>query len=460
MERLRSLLVRLAAPLLMLATYASGARAAMVGGVATARARFAAAPSLRAAVVCGRRRRFSAEKKEAQRVPRVMRLYQDGEIPEVARCYPERYDELLGEKVAAFETLLANSTQACTEELPSTEVFTSEPLNFRMRATFNVWRTDEGADFVMYNQGDSRTPHQVLNYPMGSLRMNELMPVVREQICKVDELRERINDVSFLTTTTGEALVAITYNRPIENEVWGAAAADLAAAMGSGVRVIGRSRKVKIVVGDDTVKETLHVTNRGACTYKQAEGAFTQPNAKVCEKMLSWAYKVTAGGDKNNDLCELYCGNGCFTVALAPNFRKVIATELSKASVALAEENLAINNVRNVRVARLSAEEFVEAYSGTRRFHRLKEAKIELGANSGLKMKTLFVDPPRAGLDEVCRNLASTFDRVVYVSCNPVTLGRDLAELTSSHAVTHVACFDQFPYTPHLECGVVLQRRA
>ena len=65
----------------------------------------------------------------------------------------------------------------------------------------------------------------------------------------------------------------------------------------------------------------------------------------------------------------------------------------------------------------------------------------------------------RAGLDATCRELAATFDHVVYVSCNPETLARDLAELSATHEVTRLAAFDQFPYTPHLESGVVLVRR-
>ena len=199
---------------------------------------------------------------------------------------------------------------------------------------------------------------------------------------------------------------------------------------------------------------------RGACTYAQLEGAFTQPNAKVCEAMLTWAHGATAAlgaaGDGGHDLCELYCGNGCFTIALAPTFRRVLATELSKASVDLAERNLATNGVDNVAVGRLSAEEFVEAHTGGRRFHRLDSKGIDVATYD---MRTLFVDPPRAGLDATCRELAATFDHVVYVSCNPETLARDLAELSATHEVTRLAAFDQFPYTPHLESGVVLVRR-
>ena len=74
-------------------------------------------------------------------------------------------------------------------------------------------------------------------------------------------------------------------------------------------------------------------------------------------------------------------------------------------------------------------------------------------------MSRPFVAPPRAGLDATCRHLAAAFPRIVYISCNPATLARDVAELSATHAVTRLAAFDQFPYTDHLECGVVLERR-
>lgn len=271
----------------------------------------------------------------------------------MARVYPERYDELLGAKVSLFETQLAEAA-AQSAPLPPTQVFRSEPLNFRMRATFTMWREGDGVHYVMFNKPASDEearknatggakrgpPHEVLEYPMGSRRMNDLMPILRRELESVDELSRKINDVRFLTTTTGEALVSLTYNRPIDEETWGGAARGLRDALGGGVHLVGRSRKVKLVVGSESVSETLHVPGRGECHYTQMEGAFTQPNAKVCEQMLGWAHGATKGSE-GGDLCELYCGNGCFTVALAPNFRNVVATELSVASVKLAKANLA-----------------------------------------------------------------------------------------------------------------------
>jgi len=395
-------------------------------------------------------------------------------VPEIARCHPELYEELLAAKVTAMEELVTAAVVGGTPDgtdlpaLPEIEVFESERTHFRMRAGFATWRDGDDFHYVMFNRDDTRNPREVRSYPMGSLQLNALMKPLHDGLAASDTLRGRINDVRFLTTKAGDCLVSITYNKPIGGGEWEEAACDLSSKLG-GLKIVGRSRKVKVVVGGETVQEVLDVPGRGPCRYTQTEGAFTQPNAKVCEAMLGWAYDATLGlGD--TDLCELYCGNGCFTVALAPNFRTVVATELSKASVALAQANIAANDVPNVHVARLSAEDFADAYAGRQRFARLEEAGIVLGARpsaggegaaaeDGMRMETIFVDPPRAGLDPVCRTLAAKFERVVYVSCNPETLARDLEELAASHSVVRLAAFDQFPYTPHLECGVVLQRR-
>ena len=88
----------------------------------------------------------------------------------------------------------------------------------------------------------------------------------------------------------------------------------------------------------------------------------------------------------------------------------------------LAEENVAANGVTNVQVARLSAEEFVEAHAQRRHFRRLETAGIDLGDAGGYRLETLFVDPPRAGLDAASRGLAGSFERVGYIPCNPETL--------------------------------------
>ncbi|WP_438886698.1 hypothetical protein, partial [Bacillus cereus group sp. Bce002] len=107
---------------------------------------------------------------------------------------------------------------------------------------------------------------------------------------------------------------------------------------GFNLNVIGRARKMKIVLDRDYVVEKLHVNDK-AYLYQQVENSFTQPNGKVAEKMLEWAVDCTQ--ESQGDLLELYCGNGNFSLALAQNFDRVLATELAKPSVESAQYNIA-----------------------------------------------------------------------------------------------------------------------
>lgn len=230
--------------------------------------------------------------------------------------------------------------------------------------------------------------------------------------------------------------------------------------------------RAQVVLGNDYVMEELEVDGR-SLTYKQLEGGFTQPNAGISVKMLEWARCAavrdadpsTAGGGgggggcntaaedvrRDDDFLELYCGNGNFTIAMAPMFRKCLATEVSKVSVAAARENIAANGADNITVARLSSEELTLAMDQGKYFSRLDGVDLD-----AFDLKTVLVDPPRAGMGLEVSTFVSRFPRIVYISCNPATLAEDVRTLEATHRVARFAAFDQFPYTPHLECGALL----
>ncbi len=126
--------------------------------------------------------------------------------------------------------------------------------------------------------------------------------------------------------------------------------------------------------------------------YRQVENSFTQPNAAMNIQMLEWALDVTKGA--TGDLLELYCGNGNFSLALARNFDRVLATEIAKPSVAAAQYNIAANHIDNVQIIRMAAEEFTQAMNGVRQFNRLQGIDLH-----SYQCETIFVDPPRSGLD-------------------------------------------------------------
>jgi len=137
------------------------------------------------------------------------------------------------------------------------------------------------------------------------------------------------------------------------------------------------------------------------------------------------------------------------------NFLVTAFTLLVGSSVYAAQWNIEQNQIDNIQVARLSAEEFTQAYQGEREFRRLQEANIDIRSYD---FDTVFVDPPRAGIDDETLKLLQGFERIIYISCNPDTLYENLKTLTKTHRVTKFALFDQFPYTHHVESGVLLEK--
>ena len=356
---------------------------------------------------------------------------------------PLAYQEQLDAKVDRFETLMADSGV----EIPELTIHSSAPFGFRMRAEFRIWHEQGQAHFAMNKPGEKR-PYIINNFPIGAVLINRLMPDILSAVNANEMLSRKLFSMEFLTTTTHQALVTLIYHKPLD-EQWQQQARLLAEQLN--IKIIGRSRKQKLVLTDDYVIEELSVNGK-LYQYQQVEASFTQPNAEVNQKMLTWASDCLK--DSNHDLVELYCGNGNFTAVLAQHFDKVLATEISKVSVNSANYNFDLNKADNVTIARLSSEEFTQALNRERAFRRLADVDLD-----SYNFSTIFVDPPRAGLDAGTEKLVTKMDSILYISCNPETLAMNLQQITKTHQVVAAAVFDQFPWTQHIESGVLLKRR-
>lgn len=355
---------------------------------------------------------------------------------------PSRYPDQLAAKVAGFKTAFAPLG------LPEPAVFASAPLNYRLRAEFRIWHQGDDLAYAMFDPANPKRPILMADFPVACSTISTAMPRLRAFLLANPSLRQRLYAVEFLATLSGELLLTLIYHRRLD-AAWEAAARELAGQLGAGI--IGRSRGQKVVLDRDWVLESFAFQGR-ELRYQQLEGSFSQPNGGVNRQMLGWAAAQAAA--LGGDLLELYCGNGNFTVALAPLFRRVLATEVSKSSVQAARYNLAANGIANTALARLSSDEISAALAGRESFARLRD--IDLAA---YEFSTLFVDPPRSGLDAATVDLARSFANILYISCNPQTLYGNAAALQASHRIAAAAAFDQFPYTHHLECGLLLQRR-
>ena len=357
---------------------------------------------------------------------------------------PERYQQLLDEKVAT----VLSSFKAL--DAPEPQIFPSPTHSFRMRAEFRAWHDGKDLNFVMFERERPREPIRIRAFPFGSEGIRAVLEPLRSLLQGNAILRTKLFQVEFLTTLSGECLVTLIYHRKLDEE-WRREASQVEKSLN--IKLIGRSRGQKLVVSEDWVTETLQVGGI-RYTYKQPEQAFIQPNAAVNQDMLRWA--CTHAQDTDTDLLELYCGIGNFTIPLSKHYRRVLATEVSKVATRAAQENLVLNGIANVAFARLAAEEVTEALNGVREFRRLKTLEPPLSEHD---IGTVFVDPPRAGLDLGTIALCQRFNQILYISCNPLTLIDNLKVLSETHRIESLAFFDQFPYTHHLECGVSLVRR-
>jgi tRNA (uracil-5-)-methyltransferase len=359
----------------------------------------------------------------------------------------EQYDAQLAEKVSRLQAMMV------TFAAPDVEVFRSPVSHYRMRAEFRIWHDGDDLYHIIFDQ-ETKQRIRVDQFPAASELINQLMPKLIDAIRDNKALRFKLFQIDYLSTMSNQIVISLLYHRKLEADWTEAATAlrDALRAEGIEVQLIGRATKTKICLDRDYVDERLPVAGK-EMIYRQVENSFTQPNAAMNIQMLEWALDVTQGS--RGDLLELYCGNGNFSLALARNFHRVLATEIAKPSVASAQYNIAANQIDNVQIIRMAAEEFTQAMNGVRSFNRLEGIDLK-----SYQCETIFVDPPRSGLDEETVKMVQAYPRILYISCNPQTLCDNLATLGETHEVSRLALFDQFPYTHHMECGVWLTRKA
>lgn len=358
----------------------------------------------------------------------------------------EQYEAQLAEKVIRLQSMMA----PFTARVP--EVFRSPVSHYRMRAEFRIWHDGDELYHIIFDQ-QSKKPIRVNTFPAASELINQLMTAILDGVRETRVLRHKLFQIDYLTTMSNQAVVSMLYHKALDDEWTREATAlrDALRAQNINVHIIGRATKTKIVLDQDYVDERLPVAGK-EMVYRQVENSFTQPNAAVNIQMLEWALESTKKA--SGDLLELYCGNGNFSLALARNFNRVLATEIAKPSVAAAQYNIAANHIDNVQIIRMSAEEFTQAMNGVREFNRLQGIDLK-----SYQCETIFVDPPRSGLDSETEKMVQAYPRILYISCNPETLCQNLQTLSQTHNVTRLALFDQFPYTHHMECGVLLTRK-
>ncbi|MDX4048731.1 tRNA (uridine(54)-C5)-methyltransferase TrmA [Aliarcobacter skirrowii] len=362
--------------------------------------------------------------------------------------YNKTYEEQLNYKIAREKDRFSSLIDFSKISL---DIIKSKDSNFRNRAEFRVWwEKDEqnNKDILTYAMNDfNKEILKIDSCEIVSEDIKNLMPKLLTELEKSMILSFRLFAIEFLVSSTSDMLVTLIYHKKLDDE-WINLAKQIEQKFN--IKIIGRSKKQKIVLSKNFIEESLNIENK-SFRFNYEENGFTQPNTSVNIKMIEWVLNNTLNSSK--DLCELYCGGGNFTIPLSKKFNKVLATEISKTSIKSALRNCSLNGINNIEFIRMSSEEFVEALNEVRAFNRLKNIDLK-----SYDFDTIFMDPPRSGLDDTTRALAKNFENIIYISCNPETLHRDLEELLKTHKIVRFALFDQFAYSEHIESGVILKK--
>ena len=169
--------------------------------------------------------------------------------------------------------------------------------------------------------------------------------------------------------------------------------------------------------------------------FKVNLNSFFQINPYTYEKMFNHIKKLISSNDV---LLDLYSGVGVFSILLSENCKKIYGIEINENSYKNALENKKVNNLENITFMLGKVEDNLP---------KINE-----------KIDTIIVDPPRSGLSKTTIKQIINVNpkKIIYISCNPMTLARDLNLLNNNYKLECIKAFDMFPRTNHVECVCVL----
>lgn len=221
-------------------------------------------------------------------------------------------------------------------------------------------------------------------------------------------------------------------------------------------KIANKYKEIRAIIVNSNMKNTnviLGLENRtifgkgyiedklGEYIFKISPLSFYQVNPIQAEKLYNLGIEK-AMITKDDIVFDLYCGIGTISLFMSKYAKKVYGIEIVEEAIKAAKENAEINSVDNVEFIAGDVEKVLS--------NIIYDRKIILDI--------VMVDPPRRGLDNTSINniLSIKSKRLVYISCNPATLVRDLAKLEEMYEVEEIVPVDMFPFTSHVECCSVL----
>jgi len=320
------------------------------------------------------------------------------------------------------------------EMTPSPEVW-----GYRNKIGLRVLREDGEARFVYHEPGEQASFVAVDRCHLVPDRMNDLMAALIGAINAVP--LTTVDGVEIRTSrASGESLVLCDLASEAETAAAAAALRGLKRDHGlvGAVATIfdGKHFHDEKLFGRDFIEERT-----GGLTFHVGARSFFQTNIAILERVFE-DVAAAAGPTADAVVADLYCGLGTFGMFLAKRAREVFGVEPDADNITFLKKNLGLNGIGNFAVCEGTAEEWLP---------EILEREPAV----------VVIDPPRRGVDPaIVRGLVEDpVPRLLYLSCNPTTLARDLKGLLEAYDIVDVRVYDFFPHTPHIETLAVLKHR-
>ena len=292
-------------------------------------------------------------------------------------------------------------------------------LNYRNKATFHV------NNKIGYYKENSNEIIEINECHILDKEINEILRVLKN--ISLNGIYEIVIRKSKYTS---DSMLILKVNKNINRE-------DIIEKLKNKVTsiILYQNNKYKTIYGKNEIIEKMDEFK-----FQISEDSFFQVNTKTAI-LLYKKVEEYIEATKDENILDLYCGTGTIGIFISKNAKKVTGVEINKSAIKNAKENAKINNISNI--------EFICKDSS--------KAVLELKD----KYDKIIVDPPRAGLDKNTIKFLneSQAKKIVYVSCDPVTLARDLNLLKENYHVEEITPVDMFPYTHHVECISVLHHK-
>lgn len=306
----------------------------------------------------------------------------------------------------------------------------NDPWFYRNKADFNA-RTYGGQVHVGFNELGSRGVQEVEVCAIASPRINDALGGFRKAFADYPELKRKLHSLILRSSRADDSVIALYHTKLKDAAVFNRLTAQVRAEQPA--LVGGGFVKKGSVVGEGELR--IHEEIRGM-DYTYAPGSFFQANPAQTE-VLARLVEEAVDPRPSDIVLDVYSGVGLFTLLLAQRVRTVYAVEDTPGSVADAIENAKAAGITNCHFLKGQAEE-----------------KLGHLYQTGVQATVAVLDPPRSGCQEpaLAAIVQMRVPRVVFVSCSPKSLARDLAYMINAgYRLDNLALVDMFPQTIHLE---------